>query len=42
MLQEAFEDNVMGQSKTFLWYKRFKGGRNSIDDDRRQAQHQKT
>jgi len=30
MLQEAFGDNAMSQSKTFLWYKR------------RQAQHRKT
>jgi hypothetical protein len=33
MLQEAFEDNSMSQSKTFLWYKRFKDGRMSEDDD---------
>jgi len=33
MLQEAFGDNVMSQSKTFLWYKRFKDGRTSVDDD---------
>jgi hypothetical protein len=26
MLQEAFGDNAMGQSKTFLWYKRFNDG----------------
>jgi hypothetical protein len=35
MLQEAFEDNVMSQSKTFLCYKRFKDGRTSFDDDER-------
>ena len=34
MLQEAFGDNAMSQSKT-LWYKRFKGGRMSVDDDER-------
>jgi hypothetical protein len=33
MLQEAFGDNAMSQSKTFLWYKRFKDGRTSVDDD---------
>ena len=33
MLQEAFGDNAMSQSKTFLWYKRFKDGRKSVDDD---------
>jgi histone-lysine N-methyltransferase SETMAR len=35
MLQEAFGDNAMSQSKTFLWYIRFKDGRTSIDDDER-------
>jgi len=35
MLQEAFGDNTMSQSKTFLWYKRFKGWRTSADDDER-------
>jgi len=35
MLQEAFGDNAMSQSKTFLWYKRFKDGRTSVDDDKR-------
>jgi len=33
MLQEAFGDNAMSQSKTFLWYKRFKDGRTSVDND---------
>jgi len=33
MLQEAFGDNAMSQSKTFLWYKRFKEGRTSVNDD---------
>ena len=33
MLQEAFRDNSMSQSKTFLWYKRFKDRRMSVDDD---------
>ena len=35
MLQEAFGDNAMSQSKTFLWYKRFKDGQMSVDDDER-------
>ena len=35
MLQEASGDNAMNQSKTFLWYKRFKDGRTSVDDDER-------
>jgi hypothetical protein len=33
MLQEAFGDNATNQSKTCLWYKRFKDGRTSGDDD---------
>jgi hypothetical protein len=33
MQQEAFGGNVMSQSKTFLWYKCFKDGRMSVDDD---------
>jgi hypothetical protein len=32
MLQEAFRDNSMSRSKTFLCYKRFKDGRNSVDN----------
>jgi histone-lysine N-methyltransferase SETMAR len=35
ILQEASGDNAMSQSKTFLWYKRFKDGRTSVDDDER-------
>jgi len=35
MLQEAFGDNDMSQSKTFLWYKHLKDGRTPIDDDER-------
>jgi hypothetical protein len=35
MLQGAFKDNATNQSKTFLWYKRFKDGRKSVDDDER-------
>jgi len=35
MLQEAFGDNAMSQSKTFLWYKHFKDRRTSVDDDKR-------
>jgi len=33
MLQEAFGDNAIRQGKTFLWYKRLKDGRTSVDDD---------
>jgi hypothetical protein len=35
MLQDAFGVNAMSQSKTFLWYKRFKDGQMSIDNDER-------
>jgi hypothetical protein len=35
MLQEAFADNATSQSKTFLWYRRFKDGRTSVDDNER-------
>ena len=35
MLQEAFGDNVMSRSKTLLWYKRFRDGRTSVNDDER-------
>jgi hypothetical protein len=35
MLKEAFGDNAMSQSKTCLWYKRFKDGRTSVNDDER-------
>jgi len=35
MLQEAFRDNAMSQSKTFLGYKCFKDGWTSVDDDER-------
>jgi len=35
MLLEALGDNAVGQSKTFLWYKRFKDGWTSVDDDER-------
>jgi len=33
MLQEAFGDNAMSQSKTFLWHKCFKDRRMSVDDN---------
>jgi hypothetical protein len=35
MLRVAFGDNAMNHSKTFLWYKRLKDGRTSVDDDER-------
>jgi hypothetical protein len=33
MLQQAFGEIALSQSKTFEWYSRFKNGRISIDDD---------
>ena len=33
MQQEAFGDNAMSQNKTFLWYKCFKDGWTSVDND---------
>jgi histone-lysine N-methyltransferase SETMAR len=38
MLKEAFGDNDMNQNKTFLWYKRFKDGRTSVNDDEHSGQ----
>jgi hypothetical protein len=37
MLQVVFGDNAMSHNKTFLWYKRFKDGRTSVDDNERTA-----
>ena len=38
MLQEAFGDNAMSQSKTFLWCKCFKDGRTSVDNSEHSGQ----
>jgi hypothetical protein len=35
MLKQAFGDNSLGQTQTYDWYKRFKNGRTSTDDDDR-------
>ncbi|PNF22514.1 hypothetical protein B7P43_G14380 [Cryptotermes secundus] len=35
MLKQAFGDNILGQTQTYEWYKRFKHGRTSTDDDDR-------
>ena len=35
MLKTAFGEQAMGRSQTFQWFSRFKGGRNSTDDDER-------
>ncbi|PNF30777.1 hypothetical protein B7P43_G06188, partial [Cryptotermes secundus] len=34
MLKQAFGENSLGQTQTYNWYKRFKNGRTSTDDDR--------
>jgi hypothetical protein len=33
MLQQAFGETALSQSKTYEWYSRCKNGRTSIDDD---------
>ena len=33
MFEEAFGDNVLGQTQTYEWFKRFKNGCMSVDDD---------
>jgi hypothetical protein len=35
MLKEALGDNVLGQTQTNEWFKRFKNGRMSVDDEER-------
>jgi hypothetical protein len=38
MLKEAFGDHSLGQTQTYEWFKRFKKGRMSVDDDERSGQ----
>jgi hypothetical protein len=33
MLKEAFGDNVLGQTQTYKWFKCFKNGWISVDDE---------
>jgi hypothetical protein len=35
MFKEAFDDNALGQTLTYNWYKHFKKGRMSFDSDKR-------
>jgi hypothetical protein len=35
MLKEAFGDNALGLTQTYEWFKRFKNGWMSVDDDKR-------
>jgi len=34
MLKEAFGEQALSQARTFVWYKRFKDGRKSVEDDK--------
>jgi len=33
MLKEAFGDNALGQTQTYEWFKRFKNGWISVNDE---------
>jgi hypothetical protein len=33
MLTEAFGDNALGQTQTYEWFKHFKNGHMSVDDE---------
>ena len=35
MLNEAFGDNAVGQMQTYKWFKCFKNGRMSVEDEER-------
>jgi hypothetical protein len=35
MLEEAYGDNAVSQTQTYEWFKRFKNGRISVDDEER-------
>jgi hypothetical protein len=35
MLKEAFDDNALGQTQTYEWFKPFKNGRISVDNEDR-------
>ena len=34
MLKEAFSEQDLSQARTFEWFKRFKDGRESVEDDK--------
>ena len=34
MLKEAFDEQALSQAKTFEWFKRFKDGQESVEDDK--------
>jgi hypothetical protein len=33
MLKEAFDDNALGQMQSYEWFKHFKNGQMSVDDE---------
>jgi hypothetical protein len=35
MLKEAFGDNILGQIQNYEWFKGFKNGRMTVDDEER-------
>ena len=39
MLKEVFGDNALDQTQTYEWFKRFKNGRMSFDDEERSGRH---
>jgi len=41
MLKIAFREGVMGRTQMYEWWKRFKEGRTSVDDDPRGDGHQR-
>jgi hypothetical protein len=34
MLKEAFNEHVLSQARTFEWFKHFKDGQESVEDDK--------
>jgi hypothetical protein len=34
MLKKAFGEQALSQARTFEWFKRFKDGRESVEDDK--------
>ena len=38
MLKEAFGEQTLSQARTFEWFKRFKDGRESVEDDKHSGQ----
>jgi len=38
MLKEAFGEQALSQARTFEWFKRFKDGRQSVEDSKHSGQ----